>query len=137
MDFGRGPQQFWSQSSNAIVFSSSEHIRVPDTPNLAVFLNYCLYEGMATLAMSQEVITTNSWSTCPSEKPLYGCPEPSTKELIGLQSQGQLFSFDERDRGGWNISAAVTFHGRQRCAGAETIISSARGYQLPVDNMWC
>ena len=26
-DFGRGPEQFWSQSSNAIVFSSSEHIR--------------------------------------------------------------------------------------------------------------
>lgn len=92
---------------------------------------------MATLAMSQEVVTTNSWSTCPSEKPLYGCPEPGTKELIELQSQGQLFSFDKRDGGGGNISAAVTFHSRQRRASAETIISSARVYQLPVDNMWC
>ena len=87
--------------------------------------------------MSEEVFATNSWSTCPSEKPLYGCLEPGTKKLIELQSQGQLFSFDERDGGGGNILAAVTFHGRQRRAGAETIISSARGYQLPVDNMWC
>lgn len=87
--------------------------------------------------MLQEVVTTNSWSMCPSEKPLYGCPEPGTKELIELQSQGQLFSFDERDGGGGNISAAVTFHGRQRRANAETIISSALAYQLPVDNMWC
>lgn len=85
----------------------------------------------------QEVITANSLSTRPPKKPLPGCPEPCANEMIELPWQGTVFSFNKRNGGSGNTSAAVTFYGRQRYASVETIISSARGYQLPVDNMWC